>query len=118
MEAPPPRQYGSHNKAQFPATEGGFGDSGEVGVVYLPGVMGLVLKLPAFSLWAYIAAFREERDPADCRYLSGGMPAGQAVSCYVGHNRSSLARDPPWSSLAVGLGRTPVRCTMMAFDPA
>lgn len=25
----------------------------------MPGVMGLVLKLPAFSLWAYIAAFRD-----------------------------------------------------------
>jgi hypothetical protein len=66
METPPPHRCGSHNKSRIPATEGGCGDSGGVGlVVYLPGVMGLALKLTAFILWVYIAGGCEEWDPVD-----------------------------------------------------
>lgn len=37
------------HKEWVPGTEDGFGDSGGVGVVYLPGVMGSALELVAFT---------------------------------------------------------------------
>lgn len=54
MEAPPPNQYGSYNKEWAPGAEAGFGDSGGMGVVYLPGVTGIALELAAFTLGALI----------------------------------------------------------------